>query len=791
MSSAQVGVLLVSPHFLASDFIQNKELPYLLDAAQQRGVKLLWCLVEHCLFEYSPLQEIQAAHDVARPLKKLRGADRQEVLAGICRTIAKAAESANALPLAREKEKGLGGETCPPLHNLPYPRLGPLFTGRQEELDALESGATAAITQSAAISGLGGIGKTRLAVEYAWRSGSRYTAAWFVRADSPEGLGRNLAALAHPELLNLPEWEDQVEEKTIAAVKRWLREHPGWLMILDNVDTPEAQGAVLKILPALSKGRVLITSRLQNWPGGVQKQSLEKLSSPEAIRFLLDRTRSGRAKVQDDAARAADLADVLDGLPLALEQAAAYIVRHQMSFAEYLRVWEQERSEVLKWHHPGMMQYPASVAVTWKQTFDQLSPTAASLLRLMSFLAPEPIPTSILEQGAKYIEEATVLLCEETGKEPESQTVRAAIGDLADYSMISRQDGGEVTVHRMVQEALKDRIPEERTGEWIKTALRLVNGAAAGDPVDIRTWSAWDGLRSHAAKIVALADEAGIPIPTSRLMNQLGLLLQRKSLYAEAEPLMRRSLAIHEASFGNGHPEVAICLNNLAQLLKATDRLEEAEPLMRRSLTIDEASFGSNHPEVAVDLNNLASLLHDTNRLEEAESLIRRALAIDEASFGNDHPKIAIRLNNLANLLQTTNRLEEAEPLMRRALAIEADSFGNDNPTVAIYLNNLASLLQATNRQEEAEPLMRRALAIDEASLGNDHPSVAIRLNNLAWLLQSTNRLEEAEPLMRCATNIFEKSLGPDHPNTQAARRNLKILLTAMGSSPPGGDSTT
>src|SRR6185369_9556605 len=122
------------------------------------------------------------------------------------------------------------------------------------------------ITQSAAISGLGGIGKTRLAVEYAWRSGNRYTAAWFVRADSPENLRRNLAALAGPELLSLPEWEEQDENKTVAAVKRWLREHAGWLMILDNVDTPEAQGAVLEELPSLYKGRALITSRLTSWP---------------------------------------------------------------------------------------------------------------------------------------------------------------------------------------------------------------------------------------------------------------------------------------------------------------------------------------------------------------------------------------------------------------------------------------------------------------------------------------------------------------------------------------------
>lgn len=266
----------------------------------------------------------------------------------------------------------------PPLHNLPYPPLGSLFTGRQEELDALATPGIAAITQSAAISGLGGIGKTRLAVEYAWRSGNRYTATWFVRADSPENLRRNLAALAGPDLLNLAEWEAQKEDQTVAAVKRWLRDHPGWLMILDNVDTPEAVDAVLEVLPSLSTGRVLITSRLTNWPASIRKQSLDKLSPDEARDFLLHRTEGGREPAADDAAQAADLAKRVDGLPLALEQAAAYINRHRLRLTDYLRSWEQERSKLLSWYDKRVMQYPASVAVTWKQTFDRLSPTPAA-----------------------------------------------------------------------------------------------------------------------------------------------------------------------------------------------------------------------------------------------------------------------------------------------------------------------------------------------------------------------------------------------------------------------------
>ena len=623
----------------------------------------------------------------------------------------------------------------PPLHNLPYPRLGDLFTGRQEELDALSGSGTAAITQSTALSGLGGIGKTRLAVEYAWRSGNRYTAAWFLRADSPESLRRNLAALAGPELMSLPEWEARVEESTIAAVKRWLRERPGWLMILDNVDTPEAARAVLEVLPSLYIGRVLITSRLTTWPATVRRQSLDTLSREEAVAFLLHRTEGGREPAEDDAARAADLAERVDGLPLALEQVAAFIIRHRMRFAEYLRAWEQERDNLLQWYDPLVMQYPASVAVTWKQTFDRLSPTPAALLRLTAFLAPDPIPFEMLDQGAEHVKRAAGLFSEEAGMAADGKSIREATADLADYSLITRQDGRMLVVHRMVQEALRSQIPEEQRRVWIEGALRVVNAAAVGHPGDVRTWPIWSWLRPHAIAIVATADQAGIGDLISRLMNELAQYLYAKALYVEAEPWMRRALSIDEETFGKKHPHVAIRLNNLAQLLQDTNRLKEAEPLMRRALHIDETSFGKEHPNVAIDLHNLARLLQSTNRLGEAEPLMQRALHIDETSFGKEHPNVTRGLNNLATLLQDMNRLGEAEPLMRRALHIDETSFGKEHPTVATRLNNLAMLLQDTNRLGEAEPLMRRAVDIWERSLGLEHPRTRLGRKNLTFLL--------------------------------------------------------
>jgi len=262
-------------------------------------------------------------------------------------------------------------------------------------------------------------------------------------------------------------------------------------------------------------------------------------------------------------------------------------------------------------------------------------------------------------------------------------------------------------------------------------------------------------------------------------MNNLALLYYTVANYKEAEPLMKRALAIDEASFGKDHPKVATDLNNLAQLYQDTNRLSEAEPLMKRGLEIEEKSKGKNHPHVAIQLNNLAQLYQDTNRLAEAEPLMKRALAIDEANFGKDHPKMATDLNNLATLYQDTNRLAEAEPLMKRVLEIFEKSLGKNHPNVATALNNLAQLYKATNRLAEAEPLIKRALAIDETNFGKDHPKVAIRLNNLATLYQATNRLAEAEPLYKRALAIDEASFGKDHPKVAIRLNNLAQLYQA------------
>ncbi|HEX4496629.1 MAG TPA: tetratricopeptide repeat protein [Thermoanaerobaculia bacterium] len=678
-------------------------------------------------------------------------------------------------PIRREKPTS---PVPPRLHNLPFSSLGDLLKGRDEELRKLQEGTATAITQAQTLYGLGGIGKTRLAVEHAWRSGDRYDTAFFVVVESPEALHSGLANLARPDLLNLPESKAASQKESIAAVLRWLREHDRWLLILDNVDTKDAEQAVVKIVPSLSTGRVLITSRIKDWPASIKRQQIETLSLDEAQRFLLERTENDRSRSDEDPKHALRLAEELGGLPLALEQAGAYISHHQMSLSKYLEELEQERDRMLNWYDGSVMEYPSSVAVTWQKTFQQLSPTAAAILRLTAFLAPDPIPSEMFEEGEVIVEEAVRLLHEETGREAVNSSMTEGIAELASFSMVTRK-GENFTVHRMVQDALRSRIPEEKQQDWIEKALRLVNAFSPADPDDVRTWPVWDLLRPHSTRIVGSADTIGIVHPTARQMDRLSILLFAKSLYGEAEPLIRRALALNEASYGPEHSKVSVCLNDLAQLLKATNRLAEAEPLMRRALQIDEDSHGPLHPIVAILLNNLAQLLKATNRLAEAEPLMRRALQIDEDSHGPLHPNVARGLNNLAQLLHATNRLAEAEPLMRRALQIDEDSCGPLHPNVARDLNNLALLLQDTNRLPEAEPLMRRALQIDEDSYGPLHPSVARHLYNLAQLLQVTSRLADAEPLMRRALHIDEDSFGQNHPDVARDLNKLASLLKA------------
>jgi tetratricopeptide (TPR) repeat protein len=655
--------------------------------------------------------------------------------------------------------------------NLPYASLGTLFKGRDVFLTDLHERLTdhaAALIAGHAIHGLGGVGKTRAAVEYAWRYHSHYTALLFVSADSPETLDTKLAALCHAGILNLPEKSltDQSEQK--AAVLAWLSAHPGWLVILDNADTEDALAAVDQLLPKLSGGQVLITSRMTDYAGGIDAVSLDVLSDDDAAAFLLERTADHRTTAPDDDARALGLARELGGLALALEQAAAHIRKERLSFAAYLDIWHNNTAAALHWYNARTMLYPRGLAVTYQTSVDQLSDPAKEFFRVLSWLAPDPIPLSALES------------------EHAPPNALALLAELENLSLARRDDDGNAfTVHRLVQEITRQQqatLPPPPPA--LLTAVCWINELFPKDAGDVRAWPVADLLAPHAHTVALHAAANEIRENSSRLLNQVAVLYLAKSQHHAAEPLMRQALALAEAAYGENHPIVAVALNNLADLLQDTNRLKEAELLMRRALAIDEFALGPKHPNTATRLNNLAQLLRDTNRPEKAEPLLVRVVEILQNKGGDPYPKLGAAMNSLALLLQDTNRPAEAELLYRRAIAFDEDLSGPEHPSVANRLNNLATLLHANNRLTEAERLMRRGLGIEENSKGKDHPHVAIQLSNLAQLLRDDNRLPEAEPLMRRMLEIFVGytcCTGHSHPNMQTGISNYRIILAEMG----------
>lgn len=677
--------------------------------------------------------------------------------------------------------------------NLPYPSLGTLFKGREDFIDGIRAGFAGnpghaqAIGARQAVHGLGGIGKTRAAVEYAWRFVADYTALLFVTAETPLDFRTNVAGLC--PILKIAEGVTDDTVRFDAAID-WLREprHHGWLFIVDNLDTPEAADEAGKSLATLEGGHVLITGRLSEWPAFVESRRLDVLDPDAATEFLLARTADKRQPHENDVAGARALAEELDGLALALEQAAAFIRRHVSSFAEYLQRWRAADQRVRQWHDARTMQYERPLAATWQTSIDMLSPAARSLLQLISWLAPEPLPRFLFDYNAAPRElrqlfegrmsprEILRVFSGDAQAEPET-----ALAALRDFSLL--QPAKEVSfetdgqLHRVVALITRERQSAEEQSVSLRAALAMVSAATVGDAHEVSSWAVRDPLRPHTRTLVDFADERGIEEMTARLMNGLAVLFKIKAQHAEAEPLYRRAMSINEKAFGPQHPTVAIDLNNLAQLLTATNRFDESERLLHRALAINEESFGPDHPEVATNLNNLAVLFQTTNRLQEAEPLMRRVGAIFEKAFGPEHPNVATAFNNLAQLLQLTNRLEEAERLMRRVLAIDEKAFGREHPAVAGKLNNLTALLQATDRLPEAEPLVSRVVEIFEKAFGPEHPNVATALSNRAQLLQATNRLDEAEPLMHRVLAIDEKSFGPDHPEVAVDLNNLAVLL--------------
>lgn len=622
-----------------------------------------------------------------------------------------------ALELLRPKPADPPGK----INNIPHPH-NPNFTGRVDLLeklhDALASGERAAFTQTQAITGLGGVGKTQLALEYSYRHADAYQIVWWVRSEEPATLAADYAGLARR--LDLPEKSSQDQRVTVEAVRCWLEQNAGWLLVFDNAQNFKD---LEDYLPRAGSGHVIITSRNQSWGGVARMLNVDIFTPAESVEFL--RRRTG----QDDENAAKALADALGNLPLALEQAGAYIEGTGISLSAYLKLFKERQKELLSRGKPDA--YPDIMATTWDISFQKASeeaPSSADLLNLCAFLAPDDIPKSLLTDGVEHLPEPLASTV------TDEMALNDAVAALKRYSLMNVA-GKSLSVHRLVQAVAQDRLSDEEKKQWAEAAVRLVNDAFPFKSQDIRTWDVCSVLLPHALTASGYAEEFGAAQKeTVRLLNHAGNYLFGRAKFKDAESQFERALSIAENVYGQDRKEVATTVNNLGMVLQKMGNLNGAKNSYERALAISEKTLDSDDSKVAGYLNNLGSVLREIGDLQGAKERFERALEINEKESGLHHPYVAIDVNNIGGVLKEMGDLEGAEEHYERALEIDMKAYGPDHPEVAIRMNNLAGVLKALGDPTSAEEHYERALEIFREYLGEDHPKTKTVRENLESL---------------------------------------------------------
>jgi tetratricopeptide (TPR) repeat protein len=664
---------------------------------------------------------------------------------------------------------------------VPYQR-NPFFTGREDILERLHEAFAVenwvGLSQAQGVHGLGGIGKTQTAIEYAYRYREEYQAIFWVRADSPGALLTDFVSIA--EQLQLPERTLPDQRLIVEAVQRWLRINSGWLLIFDNVE----EFTILDLfLPKSSRGHVLLTTRARGLGGIAQRIEIEQMQPEIGALFLL--RRSGvlalpsplEASPEDERSVALDIVAEMGGLPLALDQAGAYIRATSCTLSDYLELY-RTRSTLLLEEQRSESDYPESVATTWSLSFEkvlQAAPVAVELLYLFAFLSPDAIPEEIITEGSVHMGDLLEPIAHN------QLQLDLAMSEILKYSLISRHaEQSTFTMHRLVQVVLKASMSTPLQYLWAIRAVKAMSDTFP--PVEFSTWSRCQRYLLHAQTCATLIEEWELHFASAaRLLNQTAVYLRVRAQYAEAEPLYLQALRIWKQTLGSLHSNVAAALNNLAYLYEEWGKYEPVEQLYQLAQVIWEQTERQDHPLIAVCLSNRANLYVQQGKYEEAESLYQQALAIRLQKMGPEHPDTATIFHKLAALYLKQNRYEQAEELYQRAYAIRKQTLGAGHPETVTSLNGLAQFYQQRGKYREAEKLLEQANSLLEEILGLEHPEVASLLHNLASIYHGQGKYHLVEALYQRVLAIREQKQGPWHLLTAHALNNLATFYHDQG----------
>ncbi|WP_442949073.1 tetratricopeptide repeat protein [Nostoc sp.] len=658
-----------------------------------------------------------------------------------------------------------------------------------------------------AIAGMGGVGKTELATQYARRYKQDYGGiAWFNDRES------NLAAEVL-EFFSLQfglEIPQESGGKFLSLKQQvawcWSRYPKSTLPILIVFDDVTDLDNLRQVVPKDNRFRVLITTRLRDLDSNfIQEIALDVLSPQKepgkALELLKRLLRKTDRRVENQPQAAIAICECLEYLPLGIELVGGYLVRDPDISLDIMfgRLQERKLAETALQDRETLNSTQLGVKAAFALTWSELDPLAQQLGIFLSLFSPVQILWDL------------VLWVATGGGETENQEqkqltwseeeLNAAKKQLYGCNLLQllEERAGCYKIHALVRWFLQGQLADAGEMELVlettfATAMIGFAQILPGSPTSEQIESIRDiilHLEDLGKRIIAEikkpteAEIISLPsVPSDeviRIFVGIKRFYEGQGLYKLAEPWTEECVNVCQSLFAGEHPDVASSLNNLALLYHSQGRYNDAEPLYIETLAMRKRLFAGEHPDVASSLNNLAGLYHSQGRYSDAKPLYIEALAMTKRLFAGEHPDVASSLNNLAGLYNSQGRYSDAEPLYIEALAMRECLFAGEHPNLASSLNNLASLYKSQGRYSDAEPLYIEALAMTKRLFAGEHPDVATSLNNLALLYKSQGRYSDAEPLYIEALAMCERLFDGEHPNVASSLNNLAGLYHSKG----------
>jgi CheY-like chemotaxis protein len=641
------------------------------------------------------------------------------------------------------------------------PARNPVFTGRDELLAALRdrllTGGKAVVQ---ALEGMGGVGKTQLAIEYAHRFAADYDVTWWINAEQAGLIGEQFAALG-AALGCIQTGADSGTAR--AAVLADLRQHGRWLLVFDNAENP---AAISPWLPG-GGGHVLITSRARAWGELATPVEVDVLARTESVALLQHRMPGLGAA---DASR---LAAQLGDLPLAVAQAAAFMAETSTSADGYLELLRTQAGKLLDQAAPGS-PYPRSLASATRLAADRLEaedPAAAQLASLCAFLAPEPIP-EYLFTGA-----SGALPGELAARAGDPLGWRQTLGRLTRQSL-SRIDQRGLVMHRLTQAILRDRLTAEQAAAARACTEAILIAANPRDQANPVTWPRWAQLMPH----LLAADLAATDSQDLRWMacNACAYLLYRGDTHL-ARDLAAQLHRHWRSRLGDNDEHTQEAALYLAWALRDMGRYAEARELDEDTLARRRRVLGDDHTSTLSSATSLANVLRELGEYQAARELDEDTLARRRRLLGDDHRRTLISASNLAADQRALGEYQAARELDEDTLARRRRVLGDDHPRTLGSASDLADDQRALGEYQAARELDEDTLARRRRVLGDDHPDTLTSASNLAWDLASLGDHRAARELNEDTLARRRRVLGDDHPSTLWSASNLAASLASLG----------